>query len=256
MRGSGHFAPAASAGMLAGTLLIALFLIRRVKDGETLPNTQKSQSDVKFLKSLGKVRKEEGTIWFMLGYILVFFALFIFPIYITIILAQPSSQISPDTASYSLIAVLTTAAISGSISASPVFRKRLGPVDTFVASCILAGAASLLPAWMPTIPVALACGAAYGVGLGSIAALHIKVTTVFHAEKVVWNPDMPVRAAVMMLLSGGSALTGILVSAIMLENVESGVKIVASGAAGCLVLGGALVAIARWKRCRKFHVAI
>jgi ABC-type branched-subunit amino acid transport system permease subunit len=96
----------------------------------------------------------------------------------------------------------------------------------------------------------------YGVGLGAVAALHIKVTTVFHGEKVVWRPDMPVKAAVMMLLGGLSALTGLIISAIVIENVESGVKIVACGSSGNLVLGGASIAFARWRRCRKLFVTI
>jgi hypothetical protein len=255
-RGNGFFAPAVSAGVLAGTLSIAFLLIRRVDAGNTLDNMRKLRSGMKLSKILGETMKEKGTIWFILGYILVFSGLFIFPIYITLILTQPPSQLNPDTASHTLISLLATAAISASTSANPVFRKRLGPVDTFVASSILAGAASLLPAWMPTLPVALGCGAAYGVGLGAIAALHIKVTTVFRGDGGNWPYDMPVKAAVMMLLGGGSAVTGLVVSGIIMETVAKGVQIVASGSSVCLILGGAFVAFARWKRCQRFYIAI
>jgi hypothetical protein len=253
---SGHFAPAASAGLIGGTLFIAILLSRRVDAGNTPPNMQKLRFGKRLSKSMGNIMEEKGTMWFMCGCILVFFAIFNFPIYIALVLTQPPSHLNPDTASYALITTLITAATSASISANPVFRARLGPVDTFIASSILAGAASLLPAWMPTLPIALACGAAYGVGLGAIAALHIEVTTVFHGEKVVWRPDMPVKVAVMMLLGGLSALTGLIISAIVIENVESGVKIVACGSSGSLVLGGASIAFARWRRCRKLFVAI
>jgi hypothetical protein len=255
-RGSGHYAPAASAGVHAGTLFIALLLFHRVEAVKIRPKLQRPQSGMKLRKIIGKVVAEQGTIWFILGYILVFFALFSFPMYITLILTQPPSQISPDTAVLVLLATFTTTSISASISANPFFRARLGPVDIFITSTVLAGAASLLPAWMPNVPIALSCGALYGVGLGAIAALHIKVSTVFHGETVVRRPEVSVRAAVMMVLAGCSAFIGTLVSAIVIETFESGVKVVSSGTSGFLILGGMLIGFARWKRCRRFNVAM
>jgi hypothetical protein len=60
----------------------------------------------------------------------------------------------------------------------------------------------------------------------------------------------------MMLLGGGSAVTGLVVSGIIMETVAKGVQIVASGSSVCLILGGAFVAFARWKRCQRFYIAI
>jgi MFS family permease len=256
MHGPGHFAPAATAGIFAITLLAAHLLIHRVEENEFPPDIPKSHSDLKLPKSIGKIIKEQGTIWFILGYILVFFALFIFPIYITIILTQSPATNDPLTATFVPIITFASAAVSASISANPIFRKRIGLLDTFIASCIFAGAASLLPFFMPNLPVSLPCGAAYGIGLGAIISLHVKATTVFHGEKVVWHPDMPVRAAVMMVLAGCSAFAGLLASAFVIEYVASGVRIVASCAMGCMIVGGCLIAFARWRRCRKIWVAM
>lgn len=256
VRGKGHFAPAATAAILVGTLLIAYTLIRRVKENELPPDAQEWHTNMKLPKSVNKIWKEQGTIWFILGYMLIFFALFNFPIYISLVLTQPPAPLDSKTAAFVPIITLTTAAISACISANPILRKRLGPLNTFIASCIFAGAASLLPFFMPNLPIALPCGGAYGVSLGAIISLHLKVTTIFHGEKVVWHPDMPIRAAVMMVVAGCSAFAGLLASAFIIENVGGGMKIVASVAAGCLVAGGCLIAFARWRRCRNFWVAI
>jgi hypothetical protein len=256
VRGKGHFASAATASILFGTLLTAYTLIRRVKENELPPNSQEWHSNMKLPKSINKIWKEEGTIWFILGYMLIFFALFNFPIYVSLVLTQPPAITDPKTAAFFPIITLTTAAISACISANPILRKRLGPLNTFIASCVFAGAASLLPFFMPNLPVALPCGGAYGISLGAIISLHMKVATIFHGEKVVCHPDMPVRAAVMMVVAGCSAFTGLLASAFVIENVEGGMSIVASMAAACLVAGGCLIAFARWRRCRNFWVAI
>jgi hypothetical protein len=190
------------------------------------------------------------------GYILVFFSIFIYPIYIVLIRTQPPTLLSPDTGAWSLIAALATAAMSACITANANFRKRLGPVDTCTAACIFTGAVSFVPAWLPNLPVTLFCSAAYGIGLGALIALHVKITTVFHGEEVVWYPDMPARAAVTMALGEGSAFAGLLVSAVVMENMENGVKVVVCMAAGSLLAGGVLMAFARWRRCSRFYVAI
>jgi hypothetical protein len=254
--GKTHFAPGATAGVFVLTLLTAYALIRRVKDSDLPPGIPASRSDMKLPKSLHKIVKEDGTVPFMIGYILVFLAIFVFPMYIVLIPTQPPALLPRGTGTYILLATLATAAISACVAANTRIRDALGPVNTFIAACIFAGAASLIPAWTPTFWVTITCGAAYGVGLGVIMALHIKVTTVFHGKRAMWHPDMPVRAAVMMALGGCSAFAGILGSAFVMERVKNGSKIVACAAAVCLVLGGVLVAVGRWRRCRMFYIAI
>jgi hypothetical protein len=251
-----HSAPVTTASILGGILFIAYLLIQRVKEDDLPPSTRSSPSKMMVPESVRSIVKEPGTVCFVLGYILVFFSIFIYPIYIILIPTQPLALRSPDTGAWSLVTTLATAAMSACVSANTNFRKRLGPVDTCTAACFLAGAVAFVPAWMPNLPSTLVCSAAYGIGLGALIALHIKITTVFHGGKLVWSPDMPACAAVMMALGGGSAFAGLLVSAVVIENMENGVKIVAGMAAGSLLAGGVLIAFARWRRCRKFYVAI
>jgi MFS family permease len=60
---SGHFAPAASAGLVGGTLFIATLLSRRVDAGNTPPNMRKSRFGMRLSKSMGNIMEEKGTIW-------------------------------------------------------------------------------------------------------------------------------------------------------------------------------------------------
>jgi hypothetical protein len=254
--GKAGFAPRAAAGVMGVTLLGAYALMRRVKHADLPPGVPAERSDTHLPKSMRAILKEDGTVAFMLGYMLVLLAIFVFPTYIVLILTQPPALLPRGTATYILLATLVTASLSACVAANRGLRTTLGPVNTFVAACVVAGAASLIPAWIPTFWAASVCGAAYGIGLGAIMALHIKVTTVFHGKKAVWHADMPVRAAVTMALGGCSVFAGILVSAIIMEKLSNGPKIVACAASTCLVLGGALIAVGRWQRCRMFWIAI
>lgn len=250
-RGLGHFAPAATACILAVTLLVALLLLHRVQQDE-----RPADPHAKLTESNAKMGKEKVSIWFVSGYAFIFMAIFVFPMYITLSLTSLSTHLDPDTASLVPITLLSTAAISACISANPFFRARLGPINTFIASTLLASAAILVPFFMPMLYAAVPCSSIYGIGLAGIIVLHIKVSSMFSSGAVLYHPHMPVRVALMMILAGCSAATGLLASAVLLEYMENGAKIAASGAAACLVLGACLIAVARWRRCRKFWVAI
>jgi hypothetical protein len=103
---SGHFAPAASADLVGGTLFIATLLSRRVDAGSTPPNMRKSRFGMRLSKSMGNIMEEKGTIWFMCGYILVFFAIFNFLVNIAFILTQPPSH--PATSTQTLHLMLSS----------------------------------------------------------------------------------------------------------------------------------------------------
>ncbi|KAH7093394.1 major facilitator superfamily domain-containing protein [Paraphoma chrysanthemicola] len=248
-----HYAPAATAGVMAATLLVAILLLHRIKDNAIPPQTQLK---LHLPKNPRTILQEKGTLFFILGYILTFSSIFTFPIFMILIITQPPALIQPDLAALALITCLSTAAISASISANPIVRRHIGPVNTFITSCMLAGAASILPIFMPYFSLALVAAGVYGISLGAIIALHIKATTVFHAEMLVWHPDMPARTAIMMALGGLSAFVGLLVSAAVMENMEDGVKVAFGLASGCLVCGGGLIGVGRWRRCSGVAVAI
>ncbi|KAH7396846.1 hypothetical protein DE146DRAFT_678546 [Phaeosphaeria sp. MPI-PUGE-AT-0046c] len=254
--GARVFAPAATAGIMFVMLCTAHILIRRVEAVEPLPRTKISQKALTHPQGLFKIWKEQGTCLFVIGDMLIFFGLFVFPTYIAAILSQPPALITPNLGALVLLTMYSTAAISACVSANGTFRKCLGPVDTFIAASVFASAVSILPTWMPNLTAALVCGGGYGISLGAVFAVHIKVCTVFHHEKKVWHPDMPVRVAIVMALCGGSAFAGLLTSAFIVENIQEGVKIVTCVAAGSLFFGGLAIAVARWRRCSKCYVAI
>ncbi|KAH8725010.1 hypothetical protein GQ44DRAFT_739820 [Phaeosphaeriaceae sp. PMI808] len=182
----GSFVPGATADVLGGTLILAYLLIRRV----------------------GEEHHQERTIWFSLGYVVVFFAVFTFPMFIIAILTQPTVLINPDTGTWVLIATLRVAAVSTSIAVNPAFSK----------PCVSAAATLTVPIWIPMFWVSV------------IMALHIKVINMFHCDS---------RSEMHAL----SSCAGLLVLSVMLESVQD---------AGCLVLGGLLIEMAKWRRCSSF----
>jgi MFS family permease len=125
--GTVRYVPAANAGLLLGTSLVAYGLMRRVEEDTPL---NRFSSALKLPSSISKIRKERGTILFVLGYMLVFSSIFIFPVYIVAILTQSPSLITPQRGTWILATTFATAACSACISANPTARKRLGPVNT------------------------------------------------------------------------------------------------------------------------------
>jgi hypothetical protein len=253
-RGVANFA---SAGILLVTLLLARILFRRAKEEQNEPWTKMPQLDIRLPRNISSIYKEDGTIFFLIGYILVFFGIFTFPLYTILILSQTPALYDLSIGSWVLVATLATAAISAPLTASPWFRKHIGPVDTFVASAIFSGAVSIIPAWMPvTFYLCVLAGALYGIGLGAILALHMKVWTCFHWSTASWHPDMGARAGIVSGVAGLSACVGLLVGAIVLEGMENGVRVGSVVSAVCLVGGGVFVAVGRWRRVRGFRVAV
>lgn len=243
---AGEYKHVVTAGVMAVTLGVANVLISRVE-------TRQRPAMEMQMPSWREVWRDEQTLVFVGGYVLVFFGIFGSPIYITLHL-----RLDTSVALCTLLATFGTAAMSASMVASRTVSRRLGPVNTFVAGSVFAGAVSILPVWMPRRDVAIISGAAYGIGLGAMVALHVKVASVFSSEgkSGVWHADMPARAAIAVALGGVSAFVGLLVNAVVIESIKNGARIASAIAAGAIVVGGALVAVARWRRCSKIWVAI
>ncbi|CAO2655693.1 Nn.00g044960.m01.CDS01 [Neocucurbitaria sp. VM-36] len=234
-------ANAASLGISIATLLTAFFLAKHSERGNV-------QLEVHAPQSLRAIFVEKGALWFVLGYILIFFGLFIWPIYVLLILSHAPTLEWPDAGGWTLLAMFGSAFFSSPTCANVRFRKHLPPVTSFSAACLFAGVSILTPAWVPKFWFSIGWGAGYGISLGAILTLHIKVIAMFHPLGVVWHPDMPVRGAFMMALEGISAAAGLVMTAVLLESKGNGTKIVAIVAMVCMMLGGVMIAGVRWCR--------
>ena len=232
-------------GISIATLLTAFFLAKHSQKGN-------KQLDVQAPHSLRAIFVEKGGLWFVAGYILVFFAIFIWPVYVLLLLSHAPAFHWPDAGAWTLLAMFGTALISSPTCANVRFRHHLSPVTSFSAACLFAGASIIAPAWVPQLWFAVGWGAAYGIALGAILTLHINVVAAFHPQGGVWRPDMPMRGVFMMALGGMSAAAGLVVTAVVLERKENGIKLVAIVATGCMMLGGAMIAGLRWWRCQGF----
>jgi hypothetical protein len=254
--GVGGFAQAASGGLLGGTVLVAYLLMKRVKPDDGKPWTTRYQLKMQLPKDFVRDLVKEGTMWFVLGYMLIFFGIFIYPLYIVLILTQPPALYFPDTGTIALLATLSTAALSGCVSANEHVRKRLGPVNTFIAAAIFVGAVVLAPVRMPRLYVTITLGGLYGLALGAVLTLHIMVAAVFLSPNKMWQDDMPARVAIVMALGSISAFAGIIALASVMEMYENGLDIALRVAGGCMIGGGSLIAAVRVWRWRKFFYAV
>ena len=117
--------------------------------------------------------------WFILGYLLVFMGVLVYPVYMVIFLTQPLGLFFPDTAAYAILAMLGVAAMSGSVAANVRALRKVGPVNTFAAASVLAGAICLAPVSYPRLYVVAPLAALYGLALGALLSLHMIVAATF-----------------------------------------------------------------------------
>jgi hypothetical protein len=189
-----------------------------------------------------------GGMWFILGY----------PVYSVVLLRGAPGIFFPDTAPYGVLALLSVAAISGSVAANLRSLKKVGAVNTFVTASILAGAVGLAPMVYPRLYVVVPLAAVYGVALGAILSLHMIVAASFLSKNVEgrWEGDMPARVAVVMALAGLSAFGGIVGAAALIEGSEKGGQIVIKLAGACMIGGGVLAGCARLWRWKGVFYAV
>jgi hypothetical protein len=254
-KGEGYegFSQAASGGLMGGTLLVAFFLLTRVKTDESKRWSVKYSLHLalprEFLRDLTQVK---GMLWFIVGYMLVSFGVLVYPIYAITLLTQSPSLFSPDQGFYALLAMLAVAALSASGAANSRIMGRVGPVNMFVAATIFAGAVMLAPVLYPRVYISVLLGGVYGIALGAMVSLHMIVAAIFVSTKEGWRwaDDMPARVAVVVALGGISAFGGILVAAFVAQGGESGENVALKVAGACLVGGGLLIGLVRlirWK---------
>jgi hypothetical protein len=254
-RGNGYegFSQAASGGLMGGTLLVAFFLLTRVKADESkrwsVEYTLHLALPRAFLRDLTQVK---GMLWFIVGYMFISFGALVYPIYAITLLTQSPSLFSPDQGSYTLLAMLAVAALSASGAANGRVMRKVGPVNIFVAASMFAGAVLLAPVLYPRIYVSILLSGVYGIALGAILSLHMIVAAIFVSEKEGgrWADDMPAKVAIVVALGGISAFGGILVAAFIVRSGVEGANAALKVAGACMVGGGMLiwlVRLMRWK---------
>jgi hypothetical protein len=258
--GNGYegFAQAASGGLMGVTLLVAFFLLTRVKEDEARRWSTEYRLNLRmptsFLKDLREVR---GMLWFIVGYILISFGVLVYAVYAILLLTQ---AYAPDQGTYALIAMLGVAALSASVAANQVFMRRIGPVNAFISAAIFAGAVTLAPVLYPRAYIAVPLGGVYGIALGALVSLHMIVTATFVSKKEEgrWADDMPARVAVVMALGGVSTFAGLLVAAVVAGSGHDMAGVTSKLAGGFMVGGGVLIGlvrVVRWREKGVFHAA-
>lgn len=240
-----------SGGVMGATLLSAFLLLVGLKPEDEELSTQRYKLHLCMPKGFLQDARGGG-MWFILGYILVFAGVLIYPVFNIVLLTQVPGLFFPDAAAYAILGMLGVAAVSGSVMANLRSLKKVGAVNIFVAASILAGAICLAPVLYPRLYVVVLLAGAYGVALGAVLSLHMIVAAMFLSKKVEgrWEDDMPARVAIIMALAGLGAFGGIVGAAALLEGNKNGEKVVIKVAGACMIGGGVLIGFARMWRWR------
>lgn len=210
---------------------------------------------------------EPSTRLFILGYIVTFAGIFIYPLYSILHLSFYPSHARPVTPLLYLLATYTSATLTAPIVANKHLRTTLGPVNTLISATIIAAASIIVPAWLPYPAVALPFHIIYGIALGAILALHSKALAVFHWSTFSYHDDMFARAAVTQMIAGVFVGAGVLWTGwvvdhtgqrgrLVFRGVELGFGVCGTVVAYVLFGGAVLMALARWRRCPGLWVAV
>jgi hypothetical protein len=173
-----------SGAVTGATLLAAFVLLVRLEPQKNMVWTERWPLRLCMPRSLFDDVTRGGGLWFILGYMLVFSGILVYPVYSTVLLTQPPGLFFPDTASFGVLAMLGVAAISASVTANIRVLKRVGAVNMFAAVAVLGGAVCLAPVLHMRLLVVLSLAALYGVALGTVFSLHMIVAAVFLSKKV------------------------------------------------------------------------
>ena len=240
-----------SGGVMGATLLSAFLLLVGLKSEDEELWTQRYKHHLCMPKGFLQDARGGG-MWFILGYILVFAGVLIYPVFNIVLLTQVPGLFFPDAAAYGILSMLGVAAVSGSVVANLRSLKKVGAVNIFVAASVLAGAICLASVLYPRLYVVVLLAGAYGVALGAILSHHMIVAAMFLSKKVEgrWEDDMPARVAIIMALAGLGAFGGIVGAAALLEGNKNGEKVVIKVAGACMIGGGVLIGFARMWRWR------
>jgi hypothetical protein len=240
-----------SGGVMGATLLSAFLLLVGLKSEDEELWTQRYKHHLCMPKGFLQDARGGG-MWFILGYILVFAGVLVYPVFSVVLLTQAPGLFFPDAAAYGILSMLGVAAVSGSVVANLRSLKKVGAVNIFVAASVLAGAICLASVLYPRLYVVVLFAGAYGVALGAILSHHMIVAAMFLSKKVEgrWEDDMPARVAIIMALAGLGAFGGIVGAAALLEGNKNGEKVVIKVAGACMIGGGLLIGFARMWRWR------
>ncbi|KAF2853130.1 hypothetical protein T440DRAFT_466120 [Plenodomus tracheiphilus IPT5] len=258
--GKKGWAQAISAIIMFGTLLVAYVLMRRVKVDVMKAWTRRYRLKLKLPSNFTRDLRRPSTILFLLGYTAIFFSIFIHPIHGLLILTQPPTLKSPEEATIVWLTTLGVAACTACLSAHFYTHRRIGVVNMFASSAVLAGAAVLAPLRMSQSYISYLLAAVYGVALGGLLPLHIMAAAMFLAPEnnkgKSWREDVAARVALIMAIAGMCAFAGMVTAAAVIENMERGIDVALRIAGSGLIGGGMLVAGARFVKWRKLWYAV
>jgi hypothetical protein len=171
----------------------------------------------------------------------------ILPFYTPLLAALQPGPHRADTGPYIVLTLFFTALITSALV--PHLLDRFLAQTLFGAACTLAGVAAVPLVWMRRLEVAGPCAALYGVGMGVLCTLWLKVVVECLEEGGMRDSrGVGVLAAMFGVWAAGEVVCG----AAVLQGVGRGVEIGLGAVAACLALSGLIIwaegGVRNWRR--------
>ncbi|KAF2449165.1 hypothetical protein P171DRAFT_480270 [Karstenula rhodostoma CBS 690.94] len=183
----------------------------------------------------------------LIGLLLVFAHVVVWPIFFPLLLSSRPLYEYPDFAAYWLLGTFGAGALTAAFFARPWPRRGLGVVNTFTAAAILAGSLLIIAAWVANFWVWGIISVLYGLCLGPLLALHMKV---FDLLCKYWTKTRLFPFGLGIVVFGGVSVAGL-----MIQDLGSGsVALTVSGVV--MLLGGCCMAVGRWLKYPTKYVVI
>jgi hypothetical protein len=181
------------------------------------------------------------------GLCLIFAYVVAWPMFFPLLLSSRPLYEYPDYAAYWMLGTFGAGALTASFFARSCPRRGLGAVNTFTAASIFAGCLLIIAAWVVNFWVWGIISVLYGLCLGPLIALHVKV---FDLLCRYWTKRRPSPFGLGIFAFGGISVVGL-----MIQSLGDGsVALTVSGVV--MLVGGCFMAVGRWLKYPTKYVVI
>lgn len=188
-----------------------------------------------------------GTYLLLGGYFLIVTFVLVWPTLFPLLFASRPIYEYPEYAAYWSFSMFATATFTAVIFARPWPHRGLGVVNIFTSAGIFAGCLIIIAAWTPNFWMWGIVSVLYGLCLGPLLTLHMKV---FNLLCRYWTKARYLSAGLGVFVFGGVGVAGV-----MVQGYENG-PVVLTVPGGVMVVGGFCMAMGKWLKYPVRYVVI
>jgi hypothetical protein len=191
--------------------------------------------------------KNKSSLLSIVGLWLISIGLFVWPTYIILQMSHTPSKIYPVEATTSLLLMHGCGFVGAILGPLPFFRHRLGAVNIFICASFIAAASYVDPAWIPSKTIAMCHAPIYGLCLGVLLSLLVKVFyTITQFNRPEAGPPCHFDVGICLIGTGVSAALGIALVGLMMDMIGDGLRLGLTAVAGIMFCGTVCLAVGRF----------